>query len=274
VVLTIGGVVQPAVIADASGNWTVTGLPAFTEGEVATFKWTATGLPDPTITPDGGTFTGPITVTLIYPGGISNYIAVCYTTDGSNPETSDTCTIYTGPFTVDQSETVQAAYCASGGATGNSSNVVSANFVINSTPTTQPTYQDNGSTPTAIQVPTAIYTTMGGINAPFETTIYAGPGDSSVSGKAQAGTEVSLVTPTHYYRSVIADASGNWTVADLTATDGAEIASQSDPFDWNVYELPAFPGSHYTGGTIAFQTPDTTQLWQYQHTQQNNHSQA
>ena len=99
---------------------------------------TVTPLLEPTITPDGGTFTGSVTVTLSNaPSGITDEGEALYTTDGSNPETSNTRTAYTGAFTVYQSETVQAAYYDQ--PSGNWSNVVSANFVINSTPTTQPT---------------------------------------------------------------------------------------------------------------------------------------
>ena len=60
----------------------------------------------PVISPDGGTFTTEQTVTIgNIPGGDSAY----YTTDGSNPESSNTAVAYSSPFTVSQSETVMAA---------------------------------------------------------------------------------------------------------------------------------------------------------------------
>ena len=63
-------------------------------------------LETPVISPDGGTFTTAQGVTIgNIPGGDTAY----YTTDGSNPETSSTRITYTGPFTVYQSETVNAA---------------------------------------------------------------------------------------------------------------------------------------------------------------------
>ena len=113
---------------------------------------TVTPLLEPTITPDGGTFTGSVTVTLSNaPSGITDEGEALYTTDGSNPETSNTRTAYTGAFTVYQSETVQAAYYDQ--PSGNWSNVVSANFVINSTPTTQPQLTPNGSGNSTLQQP-------------------------------------------------------------------------------------------------------------------------
>jgi hypothetical protein len=66
-----------------------------------------------------------------------------YTTDGSNPETSNTRIAYTEPFTVYQSETVNVA---SQDQYGNWSAVASATFTIgNSSPAqSQPGYQRRG----------------------------------------------------------------------------------------------------------------------------------
>ena len=61
-----------------------------------------------TITPNGGNFATAQTVTITgAPSGDTCY----YTTDGSDPRSSNsTAILYTGPFTVSQSETVQAAF--------------------------------------------------------------------------------------------------------------------------------------------------------------------
>jgi hypothetical protein len=78
------------------------------------------------------------------------------------------------------------------------------------------------------------------------------------------------------YHTVIADTNGNWTVAGLIASDRAEIASGevvgldlSNPsYGWLIFELPAFPGSHYAGGTIGLNPSDVSQFAQYQSNQQ------
>lgn len=79
----------------------------------------------PTISPDGGSFTSSQTVTISnIPSGDICY----YTTDGSNPNDNQASrTSYTGPFTVSQTETVEAANwnAASGWSTD-----ALANFVI------------------------------------------------------------------------------------------------------------------------------------------------
>jgi len=73
----------------------------------------------PVITPNGGTFTEPQTVTITAGEGCN----IFYTLDGTEPTTR--CTQYTEPFIVGQSCTVKAiAYDA----TGASSNIASAEF--------------------------------------------------------------------------------------------------------------------------------------------------
>ena len=59
----------------------------------------------PAISPDGGAFTTPQSVTL---GNIPNDDTAYYTTDGSDPTSSSTAIIYSGAFTVSQSETIRA----------------------------------------------------------------------------------------------------------------------------------------------------------------------
>jgi hypothetical protein len=91
----------------------------------------------PVISPDGGTFTTAQTVTI---GDI--YGTAYYTTDGTNPANSSTAVAYTGPFTVYQSETINAANYSSAGWSA----VTSASFYIGSSSTTQPQseYQRHG----------------------------------------------------------------------------------------------------------------------------------
>ena len=60
----------------------------------------------PGISPDGGVFSAPQSVTL---SNISNDDAAFYTTDGSDPTSSSTVLIYNGMFTVSQSEVIKVA---------------------------------------------------------------------------------------------------------------------------------------------------------------------
>jgi len=60
----------------------------------------------PAISPDGGIFTTPQSVTL---SNIPNDDTAFYTTDGSDPTNSSTAVIYTWTFTVSQSEIIKAA---------------------------------------------------------------------------------------------------------------------------------------------------------------------
>ena len=104
-----------AVNYDQSEGWSSVTSAYFTIGGSSTLE-------TPVISPDGGTYTTAQTVTI---GDI--YGTAYYTTDGSNPETSNTRIAYTGPFTVYQSETIQAVNYSSAGW----SNVTSAYFNIN-----------------------------------------------------------------------------------------------------------------------------------------------
>jgi hypothetical protein len=109
---------------------------------------TATTL-QPIIYPAGGTFSTAQTVTIY---NIVTGDTVYYTTDGTNPATSSTHIAYSGPFTMSQSETVQAA--AYDSTTGWSS-VTSASFTISGTGSLQaPVISPNGGSFTTAQTVT------------------------------------------------------------------------------------------------------------------------
>lgn len=76
----------------------------------------------PDISPDGGSFTGSVSVTL---STATSGAAIYYTTDGTDPE--DFSTEYSGAFTVSQSLTVKARAYKSG---MNASSITSAAFTI------------------------------------------------------------------------------------------------------------------------------------------------
>jgi len=85
----------------------------------------------PTISPNGGSFAGPVTVT------ISGSDPTYYTLDGSSPDSSQSDFLYTGPITISTTTTVRA-YSASNDPYNPyllDSSVVSATFTITGSPT-------------------------------------------------------------------------------------------------------------------------------------------
>jgi hypothetical protein len=111
-----------AAVHDPVVGWSGVSLAAFS------ISSSATPPPAPAISPDGGAFTTAQNVTL---GNIPIDGNACYTTDGSDPTSSSTAVIYSGVFTVSQSETIRAAVHdpAAGW-----SNAASAVFTINEVP--------------------------------------------------------------------------------------------------------------------------------------------
>ena len=114
----------------------------------------------PIISPAGGTFTTDQTVTI---GDI--YGTAYYTTDGSNPESSSTHIAYSEPFTVYQSETINAVNYSSAGWSA----VTSAVFYLSGSSSNQaPVISPDGGSYTSAQnvtigniVGTTYYTTDG-----------------------------------------------------------------------------------------------------------------
>ncbi|MGD0622043.1 MAG: stalk domain-containing protein, partial [Thermacetogeniaceae bacterium] len=88
----------------------------------------SSSLQAPVISPGSGDYS---TAQSVYISDI--YGAAYYTTDGSNPEGSSTAVAYSGPFTVSQSETIQAVNYSSAGW----SSVTSATFSISGSSTIQ-----------------------------------------------------------------------------------------------------------------------------------------
>ncbi|MCK6456017.1 MAG: chitobiase/beta-hexosaminidase C-terminal domain-containing protein [Phycisphaerae bacterium] len=82
----------------------------------------ASPVPTPTISPNGGTFTGSVQVTLACSDALAT---IQYTTNGSDP--TSTSTLYAAPFTLTNSATVKARAFRSG---YNDSEVAAASFTI------------------------------------------------------------------------------------------------------------------------------------------------
>ena len=158
-------------------------------------------LQTPIISPNGGTFTTAQNVTINnIPSGDTAY----YTTDGSNPETSSTRIAYTEPFTVYQSETIEAVNSSPAGW----SSVASAYFNISGSSTLEAPiiYPDGGTFTTAQGV--AIGNIPGGDTACY-TTDGSNPETSS--------TRITYTEPFTVYQSetvnaAIQDQYGNWSI--------------------------------------------------------------
>jgi hypothetical protein len=148
----------------------------------------------PVISPSGGAFTSAQTVTI---SDISSGDTAYYTTDGSNPESSNTAVAYSGSFTVSQSETVLAAIHDP---TNGWSSVASAAFDINGSSSLQaPVISPGGGDYSSAQsvtigdiYGTTYYTTDGSNPETSNTRItYGGPFTVSQSATIQAVNESS-----------------------------------------------------------------------------------
>src|SRR5204863_9930008 len=93
----------------------------------------------PTISPNGGSFTGSVSVTLATTTGGA---AIRYTTDGSTP-TSSVGTPYAGAFSLTSNATVKAIAYAAG---MTDSAVASAAFTVGPAVVASPTITPNGGT--------------------------------------------------------------------------------------------------------------------------------
>ena len=80
------------------------------------------GVSMPTFSPDGGTYTEPVTVEI---SCTTPNVTIYYTTDESSPKDGDN--VYTGPITVDKTTTLKAV---AKDANGNFSNVATAIYII------------------------------------------------------------------------------------------------------------------------------------------------
>ena len=82
------------------------------------------GVPDPEFIPRSGVFSNSISVTIACPTASAS---IKYTTDGTDPKTSDTARTYSGSITISQTTTIMA-YAYAGGSPATPSDVVSKTY--------------------------------------------------------------------------------------------------------------------------------------------------
>jgi hypothetical protein len=129
--------------------------------------------PTPTFSPTGGTYTGAQSVTI---GDSLSGANIYYTTDGTTPSASGcsstpsaSATLYTGPITVSQSETLNAIATASGYCT---SGVASAAYAINAALSAPTINSNNGLSPSSVIAGASAFTlTVNGTNFTSAATV-------------------------------------------------------------------------------------------------------
>jgi hypothetical protein len=183
---------------------TATGYPS---SGVTTATYTI--IQSPVISPAGGVFSAAQTVAI---SDASPGVTIYYTTNGTKPSTSST--IYTGPFSVSATATIEAIAVSSGGI---SSQITSDMFIILTVPPSAATYSTSNITSTSA-------TLIGYVNPNgFATTASFAYGTSPVNLNLQtaqsqltAGSSYVLVsipvtgltTKTTYFYQVTATSSG------------------------------------------------------------------
>jgi len=183
-----------------SGGWSTTTMANFVIAS------------DLAISPAGGAFTSPQTVTIT---GIPKGDYCDYTTDGSDPS-SFTAREYTGPFTVSQTETVKAFFEGL-----SNSSVVSATFVINGSQTVAITPGGGSfSTPQSV--------TITGVPS-GDTCSYTTDGSNpTTSSTAVAYSGAFTVSQSETVQAAIHDPTSGWgSVTAATFTIGGTPSSQA-----------------------------------------------
>jgi len=148
---------------------------------VTTGTYTITGgtEPTPVISPGTGTYTAAQTVTIRCAAPTAT---IYYTTDGTNPATSATASVYAGPIAVKQTETIEAVAKATGFTTSPVAIAgITINYPLAGTPVFSPSSGTYSGTQTvSITSATAnariLYTTDGSNPATSATaSVYSGP---------------------------------------------------------------------------------------------------
>ena len=217
-------------IAIASGS---------TASNVASTSYTVQGQTAvPTITPVTGTYGSPLSVT-ITPAVAG--MPVYYTTNNSTPTSAST--LYSGPFSLSSSATVEAIAIASG---STASSAASMSYTVQgrtATPTITPVAGTYGSplsvTITPAVAGTPIYYTTNNTTPTTSSTLYSGPFSLSSSATVEAiaianGSTVSNVASTTY------TAQGQTATPTITPVRESTVRRSTSP---SRQRLPARPST-------------------------------
>ena len=190
----------------------------------------------PTMSPNGGTFTGSTSVSLFT---VTQGAAIKYSLDGSAPSIT-----YSGPITISQSGTLSAQAVSTGMA---NSPVSTASFTINPAQVVAPVISPNGGTFTGSTSVTLTAATGAsifyGLNGAAPSVAYSGPitiaqsmtlnAKAVLSGTSSAVSSASFtINPAQVAAPVISPNGGTFTgstsVSLATATAGASIRYSLD----------------------------------------------
>ena len=143
-------------VMGSSNGYVAAGGPGFS-GAVDVDPGTVSTVSTPVITPPGGTFASPVTISL---STVTNGAAIHYTLDGSVPDGSST--VYLTPFQLPSSATVKALATKTG---SNKSGVSTASYIINQSlpPAATPAFSPAGGTYINPQSVTLTDTTSGAV---------------------------------------------------------------------------------------------------------------
>ena len=210
--------------------WLATLLPLLATGQPSTVA-------TPTISPAGGNFTGPVTVTL---ASTTAGAAIRYTTNGASPTSSST--LYTGPFSVAVSSTVKARGFA---ANMLDSAEATAAFTITLPTVATPTISPAGGNFTGPVTVTLASTTAGatiryttnGASPTSSSALYTGPFSVAVSGTVKArGFAANMLDS--------AEASATFTITPGVPPSGTDVTVKLEP-EQGVLVLPMSIGNNW-----------------------------
>jgi len=264
----------PVKVASVRTLQAVALAPGLSLSPVASATYTLTNS-TPVISPVGGTYTGPQTVTITTPFPVEQ---IYYTTNGTTPSVNSAK--YTAPITVSASERVTAFAGTTGWV---ASATVSQNYVINSGVAT-PTFSPAGGTYTSTQSVTisdttsgaTIYYTTNGATPTTSSAVYSGPvavsanatlkaiavsaGVSSAAGSATYTITPPAATPAFSPAGGTYTSAQSVTISDATAgatiyytTNGTTPTTSS-----TVYSGPISIAATQTVNAIAVATGFTT----------------